>query len=118
MVLCLTPTILHACVFHRSAGPALAAAFFSVDFKIGIFPINDATAPAWLMVFLWSIYTVLLVAFFTEPVRHHHRHRADSHDKQTDREGSPRPDLTRDLVKSDSEIDILLLSTPVKKINS
>jgi len=89
-----------------------------VDFKIGIFPINDATAPAWLMVFLWSIYTVLLVAFFTEPVRHHHRHRADSHDKQTDREGSPRPDLTRDLVKSDSEIDILLLSTPVKKINS
>lgn len=61
-----------ASALGMSAGPALAAVLFPIDFQVGRFPIINSTAPAWLMVILWAVFLVIMALCFREPT---HRHR-------------------------------------------
>lgn len=73
-----------ASALGMSAGPALAAVLFPIHFQVGRFPIINSTAPAWLMVILWSIFVVIMAVCFREPAhrhkncdkkhQHHHHH--------------------------------------------
>lgn len=55
---------------------------FPADFQLGRFPINDATAPAWLMVLLWAAMVVIFVVCFREPTHRYHNHgRRELHTK-------------------------------------
>ena len=70
-----------ASALGMSAGPALAAVLYPVDFRVGRFPINSQTAPAWLMVLLWGIFVVAMVAAFREPTHRYHNHHRRHHRK-------------------------------------
>ena len=63
-----------ASALGMSAGPALAAMLYPIHTQVGRFPIINSTAPAWLMVILWSIFIVVLGCGFREPTHRHHNH--------------------------------------------
>jgi len=67
-----------ASALGMSAGPALAAVLFPIHFQVGRFPIINSTAPAWLMVILWSIFIVIMAICFREP-QHRHKNCDEKH---------------------------------------
>lgn len=92
-------------VLDRSAGPALAAMLFSVDFRVGRFPINDATAPAWLMVLLWGAMIAIMALCFREPTHRHHNtgRRRDDHKKRHHRRHDGQPQGAAGGAEADEE---------------
>ncbi|XP_024536249.1 SPX domain-containing membrane protein At4g22990 [Selaginella moellendorffii] len=52
-----------------AAGPALASLLIKLDFQMLGFPVNQFTAPGWVMLLLWGIYLIVSLFAFKEPKR-------------------------------------------------